>query len=545
MKISAEIYQGIPMVGEINVRYDYMPTDATTKDLARFGKYDSHMFDRPKYMSMRSAVDGLRRMLSEHGEVSLNVLPPPYRKTFRVWAHFNDAETAASACNALHRFCPAFAGKQRIFAHHIKSLRYTLPAAFFQILAPDINLLKSYIQDEDGTSISVIDRRQALGPRSAVVIKLVSRSMASLTKAKAAFDRLLRGEKVTDNGQIVWSGFFASKAGIEFLDELEKIHPRVKINRDPRRRTLALFGPDTGRSQVRAEIVARARLLKAQRRHEYAVAGNIVGVFMSEDLAKLQNELGNENVWLDLSHKKLIVCGDENAQKVARLAVQHAGKRLALRRNTTANSCPVCFSEPSHPITLACGHRWCEVCLCSYLTAAIDIRAFPLTCLGADAKCPHTIPLSTAQALLSTDQFDALTTAAFLAHVQARPDEFRFCPTPDCQQVYRRTRRTDAVLQCPACLARICARCDAEHADGVRGCAERTAEADALFEAWKAGHDVKDCPGCKVPIERMAGCNHMTCASCKIHICWACLETFASGGEVYDHMRAIHGGIGL
>jgi hypothetical protein len=56
---------------------------------------------------------------------------------------------------------------------------------------------------------------------------------------------------------------------------------------------------------------------------------------------------------------------------------------------------------------------------------------------------------------------------------------------------------------------------------------------------------VKNCPGCKVPIERSEGCNHLTCTRCHTHICWVCMKTFPKGQGVYDHMRVEHGGIGL
>ncbi|KAI1798071.1 hypothetical protein LXA43DRAFT_875992 [Ganoderma leucocontextum] len=544
MRVTGKIYEGIPVVGTINVRFENLPADATAKDLARYGAFETHMVDRPKYeWTVNVAVDGLRRMLETHGEVSLNVLPPPYGKIFRVWAHFKDPHAAASAYEALNLFCPRFVGKQRIFAHHVRSIRYNLPADIYHILAYDINLLRSYHYDEHATSISVFDRRTTVAPKAPVFIKLVSRNMSSLTKLKVAFDRLLRGEKVTAEGQIVWNDFFGGHAGKEFLDELEKVHPTVRINRDPRRRTLALFGPQQDRAPVSAEIIARAKLLQAQRKHRYTIAGNVIGVFMSEDLAALQKDLGHENVWIDITHKQLVVCGDADTQKVARLAVQHAGKRCKKRNSRGEVGCPVCLGEVSQPVTLLCGHTWCRACLTGYMNASVDNKTFPLTCLGDDAKCSHHIPLSIAQQFLSPDEFDAVVNASFLAYVQSRPSEFHYCPTPDCAQVYRKSRR-DTVLQCPSCLVRICAHCDMEYHES-RSCQDRNPEDEKLFETWKTGHDVKDCPSCKVPIERMAGCNHMTCTSCHTHICWACLATFETSGDVYNHMRTIHGGIGL
>ncbi|KAI0360531.1 hypothetical protein OH77DRAFT_1418483 [Trametes cingulata] len=593
-RVVAEPYQGIPNVGTFNVRFRGLPPHFTPDDVKkhfvdrlghdektsssgkkryrRKGKgkekdraqpeddrdkqeaeqaaenCEGVMLQRAKYNSLRGAILGLQRMLEEHDEdVSLNVLPPPYGKVVRVWAHFKNPDAAASACDALHRFCPRFVGKQRIFAHHIKSLRYNLPPNIFDVLACDIDLLRSYIHDDDGTSISVLDRRAVLGPAVAVIIKLVSQSMQSLAKAKAAFERLLRGEKVTENGQLVWNDFFGGKAGQDFLRNLEVMHPKVKISSDPLRRNLTLFGIREERELVREAIMDRVRHLKSQLIHRYSVAGHLIGVFMSEDLVKLQQELGHENVWFDLTHQQLVVRGGDDAQKVAQLAVHHVQQRLPRRMSHNEVVCPVCFGEVSHPVTLSCGHTWCKACLTGYLNASVDTKTFPLTCLADEARCSHPISLSTAQRLLSTEEFDAIVHAAFTAYVQQRPKEFHYCPTPDCPQVYRKLARVlkgVPALQCPSCLVRICPHCDMEYHETV-SCQDRNPEDELLFEHWKMGHDVKDCPSCKVPIERTAGCNHMMCTSCKIHICWACLATFEKSGEVYEHMRSIHGGIGL
>ncbi|OJT02813.1 hypothetical protein TRAPUB_6669 [Trametes pubescens] len=598
-QVHAEMFQGIPNIGVYNVRFENLPPTFTPDDLKKYfvlpleekkkpkqgekkkskrggkGKAKEQpsddpktpepesatelcegiMIQRGKYTSLQGAFAGLKRMLQEHDEeVSINALPPPYHKFVRVWAHFSNPTAASNATAALDRFCPRFVGKGRIFAQHVKTLRYLLPGSVFDVLAYDIDLLRSYLHDDENTTLSVIDKRASLGPGAAVIVKLVSQSMTSLTKAKTTFDRVLRGEKVTDNGKIVWNDFFASKAGEEFLRELEEENPRVKVTSDPRRRTLALFGVRYQRERVRDHIVHRVRLLKSQKLHRYPVFGHLVGVFVSEDLPKLRRHLGYENAWFDLTNQQLVVQGDEDAQKVAQLAVLHAQQRLSRRPTGDDDGCPVCFSEPSHPVSLPCGHTWCKACLVGYLHASVDSKSFPLTCLADSARCTEPIALSTAQRLLSTDEFDAVVNAAFVAHVQQHPADFHYCPTPDCPQVYRtatataaasaRTRASAAVLQCPSCLARICAHCNTEAHEGG-SCQDSNPEDELLFEQWKMGHDVKSCPGCKVPIERAAGCNHMTCASCKIHICWVCLATFAQSAEVYDHMRGLHGGIGL
>ncbi|CDO73683.1 hypothetical protein BN946_scf185015.g11 [Trametes cinnabarina] len=590
-RITAELYTGIPAVGTYSVRFRGLPPQFSTDDLRkhfvgplevvdneatgdgkkgrrRRGKTASPsrvdsgqsatndqpketcegvMLQRAKYQSLDGAIQGLRRMLEKYDEdVSINVVPPPHGKYVRVWAHFTSPDIAAKACQALHRFCPQFVAKERIFARHIKSLRYALPGSIYDVLAPEINLLRSFIRDDAGTSITVIDKRSPQLPAAPVTVKLVSESMQSLTRAKTAFDRLLRGDKVVEDGQVVWSDFFGGPAGESFLRDLEQVHPNVKISADYRRRTLALFGMPEERVRVREEILAKVKILKARRTHRYPIPGDRIAGFINEGLAMLQRELGRENVWVDLTNLKLVVRGEEDAQKVAHLAVLHARQRAPRRGLLGGAECPVCFGEVSQPVALSCGHAWCKDCLAGYLNASIDNKSFPITCLADGARCAQPISLSIAQRLLGTDEFDAVVNAAFSSYVQERPKEFHYCPTPDCPQVYRKiaSRKSKSALQCPSCLVRICPHCDMEYHETM-SCQDRDPEAEMLFEEWKRGRDVKDCPNCKVPIERSAGCNHMTCVSCKIHICWACLETFPTSGEVYGHMRSMHGGIGL
>ena len=46
------------------------------------------------------------------------------------------------------------------------------------------------------------------------------------------------------------------------------------------------------------------------------------------------------------------------------------------------------------------------------------------------------------------------------------------------------------------------------------------------------------CPkkGCGAAIEKDGGCHHVHCVKCDAHICWKCMKTFHSGGDVYGHL---------
>ena len=46
-------------------------------------------------------------------------------------------------------------------------------------------------------------------------------------------------------------------------------------------------------------------------------------------------------------------------------------------------------------------------------------------------------------------------------------------------------------------------------------------ERDPTSDKWLSKHS-KDCPNCGVPIQRTAGCMHMTCAVCKYEFWYTC-----------------------
>lgn len=544
--ITVQHHAGLPAAGRFTVRFWGLPPDTKPEELDKFGENQGVMFERPNYNDCKGSTWGLRQDINKVEEIiSWNVSPPPYKKYMvRVWAGFETPQAAAKVARIFHGRKFGRFGNYPMYARHIKSLSYRLPADVFDSISSDIQKLRSSRDDDRGTTVHITDRRSCRQDTFPVAIKLASESVSKLKNLKTSFDSILKGEKVVENGEIVWNGFFTRRAGMYYVQELERKYPGLKVNRDIRRRTLALFGPKHRRNAARTDILAKVAFLRLQKTQTFPIPVNILGLFMSADLAKLQEEIGEENVTIDLGNRILSVRGDEEAYKVARLALMRARDRHHTPNTSRRQgSCPVCLDDVKAPVTLQCGHTWCTSCLHGYLKASIDSRVFPLTCLGNEASCTEHISLYVAQELLTPNEFDAVLKAAFLTYVQSHPLEFFYCPTPDCDQIYRKTR-IGTTLQCPACLVRICATCHFEEHESGK-CPDMDTEDQKKFDNWKTNHDVKSCPGCRAPIERTAGCNHMTCARCKTHICWACLATFEKGDEVYAHMNSVHGGIGF
>jgi hypothetical protein len=133
---------------------------------------------------------------------------------------------------------------------------------------------------------------------------------------------------------------------------------------------------------------------------------------------------------------------------------------------------------------------------------------------------------------------------AFISHLEHNPQEFKYCPTPDCSQIYRCTNSVSSVVHCPSCFLAVCSSCH-EEAHGELNCADNKLHNDVaaqeyLNEQWATQQGVKKCPSCNIWIEKLEGCNHVACR-CGAHICWKCMGTFTQD-EIYRHMGTSHGG---
>ena len=76
-------------------------------------------------------------------------------------------------------------------------------------------------------------------------------------------------------------------------------------------------------------------------------------------------------------------------------------------------------------------------------------------------------------------------------------------------------------LVCGACGHTYCY----VHSDAHPGKTCRQYERGRRAEERAAAHIAqftRPCPGCKQPIEKSTGCNHMTCPTCHTNFCWLC-----------------------
>ncbi|PPQ92126.1 hypothetical protein CVT25_007957 [Psilocybe cyanescens] len=545
----ANVHIGIPAVGLVTVKFSGLPVHVTEEKMEEvYGPHQGMVTERPNYkeFTVEDTINGVKKLLNQfNGKIAdLEFRPPPYRDgKMRAWAHFNTPNDAKAAAENLHGRKPIFTGHTRIMARHIKTINYTLSNENYRKVSLEIRALGETIwRQGGGYSLTTMEKTTHFA------LRLCGEDIQILRRLKSEVERTINGELLLENGAVTWDEFFGWPPGFAFLQELERIVSGVRIERDVSRRTIRLFGVAKIRALAGERILEKIGILRAQKTLIIPLEGRLAHVFSSGDYEKLQARLGADNLMLDVWNQYLRVRGDQDTHDIAKDAVNAARIKLQIlcsgrgSLSSSVHECPVCFSEPSNPVKLGCGHAWCRGCLHRYFIASIDQKFFPLTCLGNEAKCKERIPLFNARAVLSAGELDSVVNAAFAAHVQTHPKEYHYCPTPDCSQVYR-SAPEGVFIQCPSCLVRICPSCHKDAHDG-QTCSE-VKSGDELFKMWTGKHDVKQCPGCSIAIEKDEGCNHMVCTMCKTHVCWVCMKTFPNGAGIYAHMQGEHGDFGL
>ena len=203
--------------------------------------------------------------------------------------------------------------------------------------------------------------------------------------------------------------------------------------------------------------------------------------------------------------------------------------------------CPICFVEVTTPVQVAsCGHSYCHNCARHCLATAAETKHFPLLCVANEGRCGTPIPIPIIQQFLIPQAFNELLEVAFVQYIERHQQEYRYCSTADCVQMYRCDPNATEAIKCPSCLTLTCPACHEAGHDGQR-CGHIIAEEERLTDDFAAEQGFQRCPSCNVLLEKISGCNHVECI-CGTHLCWICVGIFDRGG-IYQHMNDVHGGM--
>nr|XP_025969141.1 E3 ubiquitin-protein ligase RNF144B isoform X2 [Dromaius novaehollandiae] len=160
----------------------------------------------------------------------------------------------------------------------------------------------------------------------------------------------------------------------------------------------------------------------------------------------------------------------------------------------------------------------CKLCLCEY---SLD----KMTTLQ-ECSC---IFCTSIACLVPVDQFQLYKRLKFEREVHLDPQR-TWCPAVDCQAVCY-IEPSDSgqpvLVECQACHLKFCSSCEeAWHPEHL--CQDNQTTVVPTEQGSLIGMEIeapiKQCPVCRIYIERNEGCAQMMCKNCKHTFCWYCLQ---------------------
>ena len=242
--------------------------------------------------------------------------------------------------------------------------------------------------------------------------------------------------------------------------------------------------------------------------------------------------------------------------------------KLAAANKT--ETCSICGEDKvveKFFITLGCNHRFCKECLQGYVNSKInDSQLTDKDLVCPNGTCKYAISHQILEYILEKDKLEQLDNFV-LQHVQSNmigADEIALrCPKAEC--IYFFVMDKDANIthhKCEVCGLEFCVKgcreahkgktCEEHKAhlaelrrqeeerrlEEIRKIEEEAKRLEEMkkFNEWKEMNDkaeenfnllvakekLRICPKCNVWVQKVSGCNHITCNRCKAQFCYMC-----------------------
>ncbi|KAI0593096.1 hypothetical protein F4775DRAFT_608315 [Biscogniauxia sp. FL1348] len=500
-------------------------------------------------------------------------VPHTLGKHIKAVARFQSEKDAREAVRTLN-------DKRLPFDYSSKLTARLIHSAQFKVSSPIYNAVQSQIEanisDWKELGLHFVATETSDPDLWYRVLKVEGVDENHLATATKTITRILAGRTARDGPATLWHPSLR-EAGV-LTRRLKYLQHQigVVIVRNKTKSEIRLYGPAKKCTEAQAEI---AKILKAEDSDEFSIELDDKSFLWAcrGGFKEITDQIGSDNARLDVvsTPKRIVTTGTDREYQIARTLVNaHRGpaaKKADPGTNLSSGSansssnaaaaaavddCSVCWTEAENPIRTSCGHVYCLDCfenLCMSATRQ-DAAVVRIRCAGSRDACATVLELPEIQAHLSSSAFEELLEQSFASYVRQHPQQLRYCPSADCDAVYQ-VAATAGTSQddddkdeytCPRCLTTVCRACHEQHGGGI-SCAEHQDRATGRWDAFlrlKEEAGIQDCPRCGTPVEKTDGCDHVLCR-CGAHVCWACLDHFDTADDCYNHMRDMHGSIGL
>ena len=234
------------------------------------------------------------------------------------------------------------------------------------------------------------------------------------------------------------------------------------------------------------------------------------------------------------------------------IIIKEGSLKRNLEKTTKANEddsnlkcCEICFDVlPVYKQLKAgkCDDVFCKDCMKLHLIESIKIgRVLEIPC--PKEGCKHKYTDDEIKHVLKNYPDIIKKYEKFKLQISlSKNPNIRWCIRPDCDN-YMIGTPDKPKLTC-SCGEIICFLCSRRWHEG-KTCVELM---DLEYESYRTKMNIIDCPKCKSRIEKISGCNHMTCTRCRYEFCWVCggkyskrhfrkLNIFGCPGMMYQVVR--------
>ena len=197
------------------------------------------------------------------------------------------------------------------------------------------------------------------------------------------------------------------------------------------------------------------------------------------------------------------------------------------------NKCLICAEKLSdnekEDNSLPCSHLICNSCYFSYLKEKIiNNHIDKITCCQKDCK---TILYN--EFIIKKIQQDKELLNKYEKLKKRRQimlnHNIQLCPIADCDS-YAKKIDKNIFVKCIDNNHEFCFNCLKGWHIGKE--CDTKIENKSLDEYIKV-NDIRQCPKCKIAVQKNEGCNHIICSNCKCEFCWLCLSECN-----YDHFKS-------
>ena len=451
------------VLGNLNVNTSEEDLRSTLRGVApdkiKFGKY-SHSMSETEACSL---VEGRLRECGplESFEMS-HSLNASRMKALARFTNAADAQAAASQLSGKNLTIAGEYGSIKLFVNLTASVKFLVLSALYEVIRQDIKKVQSV---SDSVRINAYPPDREGKP---VVIRIIGQDLQAVSKAKAVFEKLIKGDViVNDDGSTSWDDYFVSAAGLAYVKALSQ-PGQTFVYRDARKRQLIVHGSSQAFEGTRQAILMKLKEL-SDMIQVLSLTPDLLSRALKGAFRHMFETLGRDVVKLDITTTPPSIVVRGNAALFSRayslLLLPLHKYSLLDQKSSSDDECPVCMMKPEDPVSLRCGHSYCKDCFESQCSVT-DNPKIPLYCFGEYAKCGRTILLQDLKDKLPPATFESLLNASFDTYLQRHPSKYQYCPSPDCPMVYAVTK-DGTTSSCSACLTTICTTCQTVSHDGI------------------------------------------------------------------------------